>query len=366
IETFPVGARVAFDALRGRLWAVCARCGRWNLAPIEERWEAVEDAERLFVDASARVHSENIGLARLRDGTRLIRVGEAVPGEIAAWRYGTQLVSRRNRNIAVTGALAAGGVAFVAGLPLIAGISLPIGLFNVVQFGTVLRGEALKRRVVHRIPADSADGADVIVRRWHLHHAVLSRSDNGELAVDLPPLVMQSEWNRRRHARDISRDPEEPLRITGDAARRVVTRSMLDFNRRGATKSDVERALVAIGSAGGAEAFARNTAEAGSSIVRIDRFRGAVKRQPAYSLRQVLGTFRGEVLPVVKYRDAFDFLDPSRPRLSKVDALALEMSLQDEAERHALEGELASLEAAWREAEEIAHIADSLPGEPGS
>ena len=37
-------------------------------------------------------------------------MGAALAGEIAAWRYGTQLVSRRNRNIAVTGALVAGGV----------------------------------------------------------------------------------------------------------------------------------------------------------------------------------------------------------------------------------------------------------------
>jgi hypothetical protein len=34
IEAFDVGRRIAFDAWQGRLWAVCARCGRWNLAPI--------------------------------------------------------------------------------------------------------------------------------------------------------------------------------------------------------------------------------------------------------------------------------------------------------------------------------------------
>jgi hypothetical protein len=40
--------------------------------------------------------------------------------------------------------------------------------------------------------------------------------------------------------------------------------------------------------------------------------------------------------------------------------LALEMSLQEDGERRALEGELAMLEAAWREAEQIAAISDSL------
>jgi hypothetical protein len=40
--------------------------------------------------------------------------------------------------------------------------------------------------------------------------------------------------------------------------------------------------------------------------------------------------------------------------------LALEMSLHEEAERRAMQGELQELERAWREAEEIAAIADSL------
>jgi hypothetical protein len=41
--------------------------------------------------------------------------------------------------------------------------------------------------------------------------------------------------------------------------------------------------------------------------------------------------------------------------------LALEMALHEETERRAMEGELAVLEAMWREAEEIAAIADRLP-----
>ena len=40
--------------------------------------------------------------------------------------------------------------------------------------------------------------------------------------------------------------------------------------------------------------------------------------------------------------------------------LALEMSLHEEAERRAFDGELTILEAAWREAEELARVADGL------
>jgi hypothetical protein len=46
--------------------------------------------------------------------------------------------------------------------------------------------------------------------------------------------------------------------------------------------------------------------------------------------------------------------------LAVADRLALEMATHEETERQALEGELNALEAAWREAEEIASIADSL------
>ena len=66
IETFPVGERLAFDPARGRLWVVCRSCERWNLSPLEERWEAIEEAERLYRDTRRRVSTENkIGRAHV-------------------------------------------------------------------------------------------------------------------------------------------------------------------------------------------------------------------------------------------------------------------------------------------------------------
>ena len=55
IEHFPVGHRLAFDGAKGRLWVVCRRCERWNLTPLEERWEAIEDCERAFRATTLRV-----------------------------------------------------------------------------------------------------------------------------------------------------------------------------------------------------------------------------------------------------------------------------------------------------------------------
>ena len=50
--------------------------------------------------------------------------------------------------------------------------------------------------------------------------------------------------------------------------------------------------------------------------------------------------------------------------LSSTECLALEMAVHEEAERRVLEGELEVLENAWREAENIATIADSLLPSP--
>ncbi len=119
VEHFPVGRRLAFDAAKGRLWVVCRGCERWNLTPLEERWEAVEDCERRFRETRLRVSTRNIGLARLAEGLELVRVGEPLRPEFAAWRYGDQFGRRRRR------AIAAGSVGTVAA---VAAIGVLLGL----------------------------------------------------------------------------------------------------------------------------------------------------------------------------------------------------------------------------------------------
>src|SRR6478735_8718280 len=108
IETFPVGRRLAFDAAKGRLWVVCRRCSRWNLTPLEERWEAIEACERLYRDTRKRVATDEIGLAKARDGLALVRIGRPVFPEYAGWRYGTRFGRRHHWNVALesTGAAA--------------------------------------------------------------------------------------------------------------------------------------------------------------------------------------------------------------------------------------------------------------------
>src|SRR5262245_55136348 len=121
IERFPIGRRLAFDAAQGRLWVVCKSCSRWNLTPIEERWEAIEACERIYRDTRTRLATEHIGLARVSEGTDLVRIGNPQRPEFAAWRYGAALRKRRTKQYATMGAtITLGfGLALVA-KPLIA------------------------------------------------------------------------------------------------------------------------------------------------------------------------------------------------------------------------------------------------------
>src|SRR5512142_2530040 len=115
LEHFPVGRRVAYDPVRGRLWAVCPACHRWNLAPIEERWEALEELEKTVKD-KAKLLSQTDNIALLRAGElEIVRVGRANLTEEAWWRYGLELVKRRRTYQLLTAAGIGGVMALMAG-----------------------------------------------------------------------------------------------------------------------------------------------------------------------------------------------------------------------------------------------------------
>jgi hypothetical protein len=62
----------------------------------------------------------------------------------------------------------------------------------------------------------------------------------------------------------------------------------------------------------------------------------------------------------VAVRQAMNHSKPKISVLPEATRLALEMAAHEDSERRALEGELALLEQAWKEAEEVAAIADNM------
>ncbi|MGH7553317.1 MAG: hypothetical protein ACREMQ_09880, partial [Longimicrobiales bacterium] len=121
VERFPGARRLAYDPFRGRLWGVCRACSRWTLAPIETRWEALEELERLTKDrARLLAQTENVGLLVVGD-VEIVRVGRAELREEAWWRYGKELRRRtlESRRIAKRGKLKEALVSLaVVGVPI--------------------------------------------------------------------------------------------------------------------------------------------------------------------------------------------------------------------------------------------------------
>src|SRR3954468_21754411 len=180
VEHFPVGRRLAFDPAKGRLWVVCRRCERWNLTPLEERWEAIEECERAFVGTKLRVSTDQIGLARLKEGLELIRIGEPQRPEMAAWRYGDQFGRRRRKHYA----LVAGGLVVVGGVlvfgpmaGMFGGASFN-GLFNLINAGGSLY------RTKKLIPVHSPQG--VLKTRLVNLPKIALYTDGDEVALELP------------------------------------------------------------------------------------------------------------------------------------------------------------------------------------
>lgn len=278
---------------------MCPKCGRWNLTPIEERWEAIEECEKQFRGTLLRSSTDQIGLGRVREGTDLIRIGEPLRPEFAAWRYARNFQQRRNRTYAALGVT----VAVTAGL-MVAGA-----------------------------PVMGAFGPLLAALKWQME----KRNELGRA----------QQFMRQSVEREFGEKPKEYRRIavriissnddTGWALRFALDGKFLDFHGKEAlhVAHIVAPAVNAMGASPGAVNDAVDEIESSGS--------------PDALFKRVLkwGEDKGwHYTPLSEY--------PESKRL------AFEMAAHEETERAAVEGELQQLEDDWREAEEIAAIADNL------
>ncbi len=297
LEHLRLGQRVAFDPDRGRLWAICSSCRRWNLAPIEQRWEALEELERLARDRGRLLsQTDHIALLRVED-LEVVRVGRAKLVEEAWWRYGQELQRRHKRYrlvnavewAAMIGVMSAGGIGwmFFSG-------SDPINdLIRWRKFGsTAWRGARNCTRCGRPLEELSFKRAK---------HLIIAPGD-AELTLEL------------RCKRCGFRKTDAGFAFEGVEAERMLRRVLAYHNFKGAAERDVKAAVHAIDEIGSPQ-----------------------------SLIQKLSRQRYEVGQGGKMRQT---------------AIALEIAVNDEAERQLLELELAELEARWREEEELAAIVD--------
>jgi hypothetical protein len=299
LENFRIGRRIAFDPDRGRLWAICGSCRRWNLAPIEERWEALEELEKLTRDRGRLLsQTDHIALFRL-DEMDIVRVGRAKLMEEAWWRYGQELQRRRSRSRLMTAAeiaLYMGAMSLTSvGIFWFGGGGQPIhNLVRWRKFGsTAWRGEKFCRRCGRTIREVSFKQAA---------HLIVQPSTDETVSLDL------------RCKRCGFRNVDGGVSFGGADAERMLRRVLAYHNFSGAPEQRVKDAVRMIDYAGSAHQLIRSLGER-----------------------------------------SFKVMDGKK---QKESVIALEIAINDEAERELLELELAELEARWREEEELAAIVD--------
>lgn len=275
----------------------------------------------MFRHTLVRVSTDNIGLARMADGLELIRIGAPLRPEFASWRYGRHFGVRRRRTHIVAGTgIAAAAVTAIALGPTLAP-ALTLGAISIVAFPGLTT-------VMGAIPM-----VGVLAAHDYLtYDRVIARLPHGRRVVTV----------RAKHLGDIELKTDH----TGDGATLHVMHDdgwaefadgeaihatsvlLTGANRYGASDASVQDAVRQIEDAGDAPSFlaaasSRNSWRGGRVMSLLNSYRG-------------LGAMH----------------------LNSTERLALEMAVHEENERRAMEGELAVLASAWRDAEQIAAIAD--------
>ncbi|HSM61767.1 MAG TPA: hypothetical protein VK849_13255 [Longimicrobiales bacterium] len=305
LEHLPLGSRVAFDPARGRLWAICSSCRRWSLAPIEERWEALEELEKVTRDR-ARLLSQTDNIALLRVGElQIVRVGRAQLSEEAWWRYGKELTSRRQqyRRISLTSTVAAGAV--VVGGWATGGMTL-LGMWLVMGHAPDTFANAARWV---RFGSAAWRGRKECEACGHVFTSLDYRDRGGfGLFPDAEPGSIALSFRCPR----CGRYREGGLRLHGQEAEGALRRTLAYHHFDGASERRVLSAARLIQEAGSPQDLAR-------IVVRDGRRLGDLQR---------------------------------------TGAVALEIAANESLEQHLLELELAELEARWRREEELAAIVD--------
>lgn len=303
LEHLDHGRRVAYDPVRGRLWLICRACRRWSLVPMEARWEALEELEKLVTD-HGRMLSGTDNVALLRAGPlEVVRVGGAELREEAWWRYGRELRQRKERfrklsvagtvgaAVAIGSSWATGGLSFIgAWLIWDNAPRLVTGGARMLRFGrTAWRGRGECPRCGHEIRRIAySNRRDIALRA-------------SEDAIDIHVFCPVCEGH-----------DDGGLRLRGHEANRTLRGLLAYHHFAGASEQRVDKAARLIEAVGGPE-----------------RLPSRILRKPK-QLDQVGGVGR----------------------------VALEIAVHERHEARLLAMEVAEIEAHWRREEELARITD--------
>jgi hypothetical protein len=320
IEHCPIGRRLAFDSRQGRLWIVCGACGRWNLTPTDDRWEAIEECERRFRTSRVRLCTDQIGMARLPGGLDLVRIGAPVLPEFAAWRYGDRLLRRRvwsgprkaARALALPGAVAAGTV--------IAASFGTAGALAVAGAAALLMHRR-RHRPALAVPLEQGGALQLDAEQIQTAELIRAEDESEQWAVwvgcepEQAPVETRIEYTAAGEPRAL---------LTGGDGRTAAALILPTLNPLGGDSRMVQAAVGWLQAVGGPYQALRTFA------------RSRLVRAPLDNIGRTLASLHPEA------------------------RLALEMALHEDEEQRALRGELTILRWAWHREEMVAAIADGF------
>lgn len=305
---------------------ICTTCARWNLSPLDERWEVIESCERLYRDTPKRMSTGEVGLARLKEGVILVRIGAPVFPEYASWRYG-RLFLRRDRSSLISAQ--AGGAAVLTTLLLLGGPLLAISGAGLTAYAAYRLGRLGIRRLtgLHRLGSiPLADGCTQILDVARARRARVVATPGGGWTLALP------EYPTSTGLETVDDELTEEELADGHGLGGAMQR--YDLVAPAHAEAVARRVMPVVNAAGGDD----------------DMVRGASKLHEQWE-----GRIAETVSKLVTFqRRPMQLL--GEPHLS----LAFEMSVYEDQERRWLLSELYLLKAAWQEAERVAAIADDL------
>lgn len=304
LEHLPAAGRVAYDPQRGRLWLVCEGCRRWSLIPLESRWEALEELEKAVRD-KGRVLSRTDRIALLKVGPlEVVRVGGASRTEEAWWRYGRELVTRRQAygRLSVAAGVATGAV--LAGGWATGGVGF-LGAWWLWSYAP----EGIKNSARWlRFGSDAWWGKATCASCGHMFRRVRYRDRGGLFLLPHPDDGTELVY-RCPECGDMREGGFRPGREDGG---RILRRVLAHQHFSGASEDRVKSAARLIEEAGSPSALSRLLVRDGRRLADLQR----------------------------------------------TGSVALEIAANETVEQRLLELELAELEAVWRREEELAAIVD--------
>lgn len=273
--------------------------------PIEDRWEALEELEKLTTD-KARLLSQTDNIALLRAGPlEIVRVGRAKLNEEAWWRYGRELTTRKKKwdKLGVAGTVAAGAV--VAGGWAAGGISM-LGIWLIMGHGSETVRDGARWL---RFGSSAWRGEEQCPRCGHVFRSIAFRD---RASIGLFPTEEPGGIELVARCPRCGQYREAGLHLRGADADRTLRRVLAYHHFSGASENRVHKATRLIQEAGSPQDLTR-------IVVRDGRRLGDLQR---------------------------------------TGGIALEIAANEATEQHLLELEVADLEAHWRREEELAAIID--------